>query len=242
MRLQTSVGFVEVVGNGGSPKGRETRTWGLRPCSLSFYDTEARHTHRVIMPNNQAREKLIQAIVYFASRTKYCGKIKLFKLLYLLDFEHFQQTGKSVTGFEYQAWKFGPVPVDLMEEWEEPSADLASAVHIVEEKVYDYERQTVKVNAGVHFNADDFTPRQLRLMEALAARYRDTYSPTMIDVTHEQNGAWDKVWQGGQGAHQPIPYELAIAATAPEREGLLAIAAEQAMYRAALRAARTAAA
>ena len=76
------------------------------------------------MPNNQAREKLIQAIVYFASRTKYCGKIKLFKLLYLFDFEHFQQTGKSVTGFEYQAWKFGPVPVDLMEEWEELGGDL----------------------------------------------------------------------------------------------------------------------
>jgi hypothetical protein len=30
------------------------------------------------------REKLINAIVYFASNTKYCGKVKLFKLLYIL--------------------------------------------------------------------------------------------------------------------------------------------------------------
>lgn len=184
------------------------------------------------------RQKLIQAIVYFASNTKYCGKIKLFKLLYLLDFEHFRQTGKSVTGFEYQAWKFGPVPVDLMEEWEEFADDMASAVHIVEEKVIDYDRQAVKVNDGIAFDADEFTPRQIRIMENLATRHRDTYSPKMIDVTHEQNGAWDKIWHGGEGAHQAIPYELAIAEGEPGRDALLQIAAEQRMYREALRASR----
>lgn len=186
------------------------------------------------------RNRLINAIVFFAENTQFCGKIKLFKLLYLLDFEHFRQTGKSVTGFEYQAWKFGPVPVELMEEWEELSDDLAKAVHIVEERVYDFDRQTVRVNEGVQFDPDDFTPRQIKLMEDLADRHSDTYSPKMIDVTHEQNGAWDKIWQGGLGAREPIPYELSISDTAPERDVLLSIAAEQAMYRAALRAAHTA--
>ena len=65
---------------------------------------------------NSSRQKLINAIVFFASNTQFCGKIKLFKLLYLMDFEHFGKTGKSVTGFEYEAWKFGPVPTALMEE------------------------------------------------------------------------------------------------------------------------------
>lgn len=190
------------------------------------------------MSSKFERQKLIQAIIYFASNTKYCGKIKLFKLLYLLDFEHFRQTGKSVTGFEYQAWKFGPVPVDLMEEWEDLGDDLARVVHIVEEKVIDYDRQAVKVNKGVEFDPDEFTPRQLKIMEALAARYCDTFSPKIIDVTHEQNGAWDKVWRGGEGAHQSIPYELAIPEYASEREALLQVAAEQRMYRQALQAAR----
>lgn len=187
---------------------------------------------------NVNRNRLINAVVFFAENTLFCGKIKLFKLLYLLDFEHFRLTGKSVTGFEYQAWKFGPVPVELMEEWEELSDDLAKAVHIEEEQVIDYERQTVKVNEGVHFDPEDFTPRQIKIMAELAARYRDTYSPKMIDVTHEQNGAWDKVWQGGKGARQPIAYELAVADTEPQRAEVLSIAAEQAMYQAALRAAR----
>lgn len=184
------------------------------------------------------RERLINAIVFFARNTLYCGKIKLFKLLYLLDFEHFRQTGKSVTGYDSQAWKFGPVPVDLMEEWEELGVDLSARVKIVEEPVVDYDRQAVKVNPCVEFDADSFSPRQLRIMEAVATKHRDTYSPTMIDVTHEQNGAWDKVWQRGTGAHKPIPYELAIPADAPERVAVLEIAAEQRMYNTALKLSR----
>lgn len=191
---------------------------------------------------NAKLNRLINAVVFFAENTRHCGKIKLFKLLYLMDFEHFRQTGKSVTGVEYQAWKFGPVPIELMEEWDDMSEELSHAIHIEPEKVIDYVRETVKVNEGVKFDGDDFTPRQLEIMQGLVEKYRNTFSPIMIDVTHEQNGAWDKVWQGGQGAHHVIPYELAVGDDVPEREELLAVAAERAMYQAALQAARNAAA
>lgn len=188
-----------------------------------------------------SRHKLINAIVFFAANTQFCGKIKLFKLLYLLDFEHFSHTGKSVTGFEYQAWKFGPVPAALMEEWEGLNPDLAQAVHIESEKEFDYYRQTVKVNAGVSFNGEFFTPRQLSIMQTLANLYGGNYSEPMIDVTHQQNGAWDKVWQNGQGAQKPIPYALSLPDNAANRETLIEIGAQQHMYQTALLAARQAA-
>ena len=184
------------------------------------------------------RQRLLQAVVYFAAHTQACGKIKLFKLLYLLDFEHFGQTGKSATGLDYQAWKFGPVPIELMEEWEELGPDLADLVHIVEERLFDYDRQTVKLNRGVQFNAEAFSPRQLRILDELAAQHRDTLSAKMIDVTHAQNGAWDRVWRGGEGAHRAIPYELALSEADPNSEWVRELAQEQDMYRAALLAAR----
>jgi hypothetical protein len=86
------------------------------------------------------RDKLVNAILYFAHETKHFGKIKLFKLLYLLDFEHFRQTGRSVTGLDYQAWKYGPVPVEVMQEWDDPEPDLAAAIRIKPEPVIDYVR------------------------------------------------------------------------------------------------------
>ncbi len=185
------------------------------------------------------RQRLINAVLFFAKNTKYCGKIKLFKLLYLLDFEHFRQTGASVTGYDYQAWKFGPVPIDLMEEWEQLDPDLAGVVHISPELVIDFVRQAVKPNDGAELDDSEFSPRQLRIMSDLASQYRDTMSDKMIDVTHAQNGAWHKIWQGGKGAHQPIPYPLGIPDDAPEKPILLEVARERAMHEASLAAERT---
>jgi uncharacterized phage-associated protein len=182
------------------------------------------------------RDRVINAVLFFAQKTKFCGKIKLFKLLYLLDFEHFKQTGKSVTGYEYEAWKFGPVPASLMEEWEQFEADLSAAVHIEQELVIDFVRQTVKPNGGVEFNDEDFSPRQLRIMTDLANQHELTKSPAMIDVTHVVNGAWDKVWNKGAGARKPIPYELAIPDSDIHRDQLLAMAAERKMYAASFTA------
>lgn len=172
------------------------------------------------------RQKLINAIVFFAENTRRCGKIKLFKLLYLMDFEHFRQTGISVSGLQYQAWKFGPVPIDVMEEWEDFGSDLASAVDIVPEKVIDYTRETIVPRAA--FDDQYFTKRELQIMQRLVERYKDTFSPEMIDVTHAENGAWATVWNNGVGDHNPIPYDLAIAEDNPNREVILEMARQYA--------------
>lgn len=168
------------------------------------------------------RDRLANIVLFFAQRAQHVGKIKLFKLIYLLDFEHFRQTGRSVTGLDYYAWKFGPVPTDLMEEWEAGlGADLSARVTIQPEQVIDYTRYSVTPNDGAEFDDSQFTPRQLGIMEALVEQYGATYSPTMIDVTHAQNGAWDKVWRDGHGKNESIPYTLALSDAQENREAVL---------------------
>jgi len=63
------------------------------------------------------QEKLINSILYFKKNTKNYRKMKLFKLLYFLDFVHFKNYGTTVTGMEYSAWKMGPVPERLYHEF-----------------------------------------------------------------------------------------------------------------------------
>lgn len=176
------------------------------------------------------REKLINAILFFAHHTRHLGKIKLFKLLYLLDFEHFRQTGRSVTGLEYRAWKYGPVPVEVMQEWDEMEPDLSAAITIEPERVIDYQRETVLPRRP--FDDSHFTKRELRIMEALALQWHDTFSPKMIDVTHTENGAWAKVWRHGLGMDETIPYTLAVSDDDPARDAILEAAAEQRALRA----------
>lgn len=179
---------------------------------------------------DRRREKLVNAIVYFAHNTNHLGKIKLFKLLYLLDFEHFRQTGRSVTGLDYRAWELGPVPLRLMQEWEQPKPDFDAALEIVPEQVIDHVRQSVK--ACVDFDDSHFTRRELQIMQGLANKYRDTYSPHMIDVTHAENGAWAKVWDS-EGFDAEIPYELSLSDDDENRDAVLEAARDyQAMIEA----------
>jgi uncharacterized phage-associated protein len=173
---------------------------------------------------SHSRDKLINAILYFAEHTRGLGKIKLFKLLYLLDFEHFRQTGRPVTGMEYRAWKMGPVPAALVQIWDDLDADLAEAFEIRPAKVYDYVRENVIPKR--RFDDAHFTPRELHLLADLAARYADDLSEKMIDITHVENGAWARVWQDGAGADDVIGYRLALADSDPNREAILQAAAE----------------
>lgn len=164
------------------------------------------------MIKTHEREKFVNAVVFFCSHTLHCGKIKLFKLLYLLDFEHFKQTGRSVTGLSYRAWEMGPVPHALWREWpslanETAESDLAAAIRIEPEKVYDKTLQ--KVVARVDFDPSFFSKRELKLMEMLAKRFHSTRTEPLIGLTHEEKGPWEKTWLNGLGNDQEIDYLLA---------------------------------
>ena len=168
------------------------------------------------MLKSRNREKLINVAVFFAAHTHHCGKIKLIKLLYLLDFEHFRQTGVSVTGLEYRAMRMGPVPMELYQEWDAPETDFAEAIDIIPEKVVDFVRESVHPKRP--FDDSHFTRRELRLMADLAERFRDDFSKPMINVTHAERGPWAAIWDNGHGNLERIPYALAIRSEDPHAE------------------------
>lgn len=170
------------------------------------------------------REKLINTVVYFASNTRHCGKVKLFKLLYLLDFNHFREAGRSVTGLDYRAWKTGPVPLKLMQEWEELEADMATAISIVPERVIRFIRE--RVAPKVAFDDSLFTRRELRLMHDLSTNFADELTEPLVGFTHEERGPWDKIWDSSKGNNARIPYSLAVPDSDPNRDAVLESARE----------------
>lgn len=172
---------------------------------------------------DRSRDRLVNAIVYFARNTNSCGKTKLFKLLYLLDFEHFAQTGRSVTGSDYWAWEMGPVPASLAQEWAEFGDDLAKAVAIEHEQVGRHVRYSVRPCA--EFDDAHFTPRQLRLLREIAEKFKHATADQMVAIAHEPGGPWDRTYKGGQGKNAPIDYALALAEGAPHREAIIEAAA-----------------
>lgn len=166
------------------------------------------------------REKLINTIIYFSQNTKCCGKTKLFKLLYFLDFEHFKVTGRSVTGLSYHAWKMGPVPQELFDEIESPEPDMAEALRISEIPTQ-RGRPMLTFNPTRAFSREHFTSREMRLLESLAKEYYYTSTDDMIEATHLENQPWHRVYEVEGNKFGEIPYEYVL--RADEKEEMLRV-------------------
>lgn len=60
-------------------------------------------------------EKAVQAMAYFVSHLSQIQKIKLVKMIYLADREHFIRTGAPITGDRQVAMRYGPVPSNTLD-------------------------------------------------------------------------------------------------------------------------------
>ena len=133
------------------------------------------------------RQKLINAVIYFSSNTKQCGKTKLVKLLYYLDFMHFRQTAKSVTDLKYYAWQFGPYPESFANEIDNPPPDLASSLLIQKTG-----KSFVAIKAKKKFDPDVFSQRELKLLKDIAYIFNEASTDDIVEVSHLPNQPWDK--------------------------------------------------
>ena len=163
------------------------------------------------------RERLINAIAYFAKNVKFARKVKIFKLLFLLDFQHFEATGLPVTDSEYSAWDFGPVPVELFEEIKEGAIppDLARLVRIIQNQPEGGKKSfEFKVLDKAKIDLSVFTPRQMKIMENLVFIYKDIPGTDMSEISHLPNSPWDKT-RKTKGMYHRIDYLLAIDSKSP---------------------------
>jgi len=174
---------------------------GLIPAMLDFLPIMADIVSMIITHH---REKLINAIIYFAKNTTYCGKTKLLKLLYFLDFYQFKQTGKSVTGLDYFAWKMGPVPKELFEELSgNMKPDMKAAIEDLPKEGFQQIRPKKK------FDNQYFSKKEMKLLDDISFIFKDANADDMVEITHLKNEPWERTLKE-KGEFQKIDYMLAV--------------------------------
>ncbi len=163
------------------------------------------------------KEKLINAILFFVKNTKNCRKMKLFKLLYFLDFIHFKLYGTTVTGLDYFAWRKGPVPKKLYFEFgDEDELEKYKKFFKVIKETDEEDSKSYSFNIVPKAKPDlsIFTPNELKIVEDVAFQFKDATANQMSEITHLKNTPWDKTKkEKGDGAL--INYELAIDEDSP---------------------------
>jgi len=154
------------------------------------------------------KEKLINSILYFTKKVKYPGKTKICKLLFSLDFTHFKETGKSVTGLDYYAWERGPVPKSLFYKL---SGDIISEefqpyfIIIKRERLHEiFPRQEPNLTV--------FSKREKRILEEIVEIFKSTKAKDVTEISHLKGKPWDTTLKS-RGSKK-IDYMLAIDDTA----------------------------
>ena len=123
---------------------------------------------------------------------------------------HFSETGRSVTGLTYYAWKMGPVPADLSPELI-PQGSTELSKHLSIEKIpTGYDKEMVKFVPKHEFNEGVFSKRELCILKSLAEEYQNSAAQEMIEATHLENQPWHRIWEVEGRKQQEIPYLLAL--------------------------------
>lgn len=190
------------------------------------------------------KEKAFNAITFFLEHTGMCYKKKLFKLLWLLDSEHFQETGRSVTGYVYQAWQMGPVPVklDLAMKNNDPELteyfDIGTStkVHGKKSARSDSQRLATKRRSPKPpkvskspillvskrpFESKYFSKRQKDLLASLEERFNLSTGDEMQWWTHRPGTPWHQVWMVENRNKAVIPYDYTLSNLSPQDQEVI---------------------
>ena len=144
-------------------------------------------------------EKYRNVILFFAENVPNLGKTKLNKLLYFLDFDHFEKYGTSVTDDSYINKDLGPVP----EHSEEIVCAMQEAklLEVHPEPLIDYIRYTL-LPLGQH-DPSAFLPTEMEMLCGVADKWHHHTAQEIVIASHGE-APWIATRKGEQ-----IPYALA---------------------------------
>lgn len=161
---------------------------------------------------NIYRKKLLNAVLFFASNTQRVNLGKLSKLLYFLDFIHFNQTGYPSIGLKYYTFEKGPVPRDFWLEIRDADVpeDFEGKIALIR-RTDDFapNYKEVEIRALGKPDLSVFTPRELEILDELAFVYKEATASDMSEVTHLPKQPWD-ITRKEKGKNQPIDYLVSI--------------------------------
>lgn len=128
-------------------------------------------------------KKYRNAIVFFAKKIQNgtLGKLKLMKLLYYLDFDHFEKYGESVTRDEYLRFENGPVPRMAEKIIKQMSG---KEIKITRRKTREGMNDQMHIEAITDFDLNVFTKEELVMLEEVATKWDRFTGTEMKTATH----------------------------------------------------------
>jgi hypothetical protein len=161
------------------------------------------------------RNRLLEAIVYFSGSVKHPTKMVMYKMLAMLDYRHYRDTGLPVTDLEYETWQMGDVPAAFHREITRGNDIilpdfLAEAINVSKEEfeLMDGKRTVefgFRPKRGRKFNPKVFTPRQRKILDEVVDIFKEVPAWLASQASHEPNTPWSRAVKA-EGYNKRIDY------------------------------------
>lgn len=163
-------------------------------------------------------EKLREVLLYVLGKIgakPNVGETVLYKLLYFIDFDYYEKTGKSITGLGYIRNHFGPTPSRDFETVVE-SMKANEELEIIETKYY---KNTLKKYLPLKdATLDNLSAKELQHIDETLARLGDKTATELSQLSHYDT-PWLTAREGKIIAYRGVFYRTSLTAvTEPEDE------------------------
>ncbi len=116
---------------------------------------------------------------------------KLIKLVFLIDEESVKTRGLSLTWLTYYAWEKGPV-APCIYEVKNNGGMFADFVNVRKNAL---EQNVITTRLELETCKLTFSKKEQRLIDAILEKYGHMTADELTDITHAENGLWQKVTQ-----------------------------------------------
>ena len=138
----------------------------------------------------------------------------MFKLLAKFDFQHFNETGRTVTNLKYFAFKNGPVPKEFYEEIKTHDVPIDFKDYFA---IIPFRHEGSEKSGGIFrckdigkLNLKVFSQRQERILKEIAEIYKEADASLASHISHLEGTPWHKTVKS-EGCHnQEINYLKAL--------------------------------
>jgi transcriptional regulator with XRE-family HTH domain len=130
-------------------------------------------------------QKVANFVLFFAEKARPL-KTRLNKLLFYADFLNFQQTGFAISGCNYRAIPFGPVPSHFHELFGLLEAEQYLSI---EQEMFEHGGIGERFVAAKDFDASLFTKEELDSMNRVLHVFEEVRTRQIIEMSHQET-AW----------------------------------------------------
>jgi uncharacterized phage-associated protein len=138
-------------------------------------------------------EKAYHIVLFFAEHQTLL-KTALNKLLFYADFYHFKRFGTGISGLQYRAIQWGPVPSQF-----DTLFNLAEEKNIINLRyeIWDGDKEMVIIEPSLKtsFQKELFTTEELSSLHTVLEKLKNLKTGQLVDISHQES-AWKENIEG----------------------------------------------